>query len=194
MAAKTFLEKNDLPPSYLEEVVKFIEKSAGSSGAQLGSGSNDYVDPYTGASRYQASSSSFPTSQPPSSAQPYVDPYSGAARYIPGSETATAKAEEERKKMVARRAKQDVLPVETVLGFKQANLEALGKKLGEMEGGKGLADAVKFAGLPKGALPSGEAKETNEGWEVQKVVEALESWEAGKRFPGTLRSLLRHAV
>jgi len=183
MAAKTFLEKNDLPPSYLEEVVKFIEKST--AGVTLGTASNDYVDPYTGASRYQSSSSSFPTTQPNAN-EPYVDPYSGTARYTPGSASASAKAEEERKKLVAKRAKEDVLPVETYLGFKAANLEALGKKLGEMEGGRALVDAVRFVGLPKGALPSTEEGQTNEGWEVEGLVGVLESWEEGKRFPGEL--------
>lgn len=181
MAAKTFLEKNDLPPSYLEEVVKFIEKST--AGVTLGTASNDYVDPYTGASRYQASSSSFSTSNAqPSGSEPYVDPYSGTARYTPGN--ASAKAEEERKKKVAQRAKEDVLPVETYLSFKQANLEALGKKLGEMEGGRALGDAIRFVGLPKGALPSTEEVKTNEGWELLGLVGVLESWDAGKRFPG----------
>lgn len=48
-AAQTFLQSNDLPLTYLDEVVKFIEK--GTSGVSLGGGGEDYVDPFTGACR-----------------------------------------------------------------------------------------------------------------------------------------------
>ncbi|KAH9854795.1 WD-40 repeat-containing protein [Lenzites betulinus] len=53
-AAQRFLESNDLPLSYLDEVVRFIEKNA--SGVTLGAPSQQYSDPYTGASRYRAQS------------------------------------------------------------------------------------------------------------------------------------------
>ena len=46
-AAQNFLQSNDLPLTYLDEVVKFIEK--GTSGVSLGGGGEDYVDPFTGA-------------------------------------------------------------------------------------------------------------------------------------------------
>lgn len=45
-AAQKFLESNDLPLSYIDEVVKFIEKNT--SGVNIGTGGEDYVDPYTG--------------------------------------------------------------------------------------------------------------------------------------------------
>jgi phospholipase A-2-activating protein len=44
-AAQRFLEKNDLPLTYLDQVVQFIEKNTG--GINLG-GNDDYVDPFTG--------------------------------------------------------------------------------------------------------------------------------------------------
>lgn len=47
-AAQRFLEKNDLPLTYLDEVVKFIEKNT--EGVKLGGGS-EFVDPYTGQER-----------------------------------------------------------------------------------------------------------------------------------------------
>lgn len=51
MAAQRFLNKYDLPQSYTEQVVEFIQKNTG--GVQLGQGEqNTYVDPFTGASRY----------------------------------------------------------------------------------------------------------------------------------------------
>lgn len=45
ITAQRFLERNDLPSSYLDEVVKFIEKNT--SGVTLGTNA-DYVDPFTG--------------------------------------------------------------------------------------------------------------------------------------------------
>ncbi|KAG1727924.1 WD40-repeat-containing domain protein [Suillus paluster] len=73
-AAQRFLEQNDLSTNYIDEVVKFIEKNT--SGVNLGV-SNEYVDPYTGASRYQASA---PSAAPVPSTS-YMDPFTGAARY-----------------------------------------------------------------------------------------------------------------
>jgi phospholipase A-2-activating protein len=44
-AAQRFLERNNLPTSYVDEVVQFIEKNT--AGVNLGM-NNEYVDPYTG--------------------------------------------------------------------------------------------------------------------------------------------------
>ena len=44
-AAQRFLEKNDLPLTYIDQVAQFIEKNAG--GVNLG-GNDNLVDPYTG--------------------------------------------------------------------------------------------------------------------------------------------------
>jgi len=49
-AAQRFLQANDLPMSYLDEVVKFIEKN--SAGVSLGAGGSQYSDPYTGADSF----------------------------------------------------------------------------------------------------------------------------------------------
>jgi phospholipase A-2-activating protein len=40
--------------TYLDQVVQFIEKNSG--GVSLGSGSGQFVDPYTGSTRYQPTS------------------------------------------------------------------------------------------------------------------------------------------
>jgi len=47
VAAQRFLDANDLPHTYLDEVVKFIEKNT--TPVNLG-GSDEYVDPFTGIS------------------------------------------------------------------------------------------------------------------------------------------------
>ena len=46
-AAQRFLQANELPLSYLDEVVRFIEKNT--AGVSLGGGGGQYSDPYTGA-------------------------------------------------------------------------------------------------------------------------------------------------
>lgn len=46
-AAQRFLERNDLPSTYVDQVVEFIQNNT--AGVNLGSGGNDeYVDPFTG--------------------------------------------------------------------------------------------------------------------------------------------------
>lgn len=55
IAAQRFLETNMLPLTYLDETVKFIEQNT--SGVTLGQGSSEFVDPYTGGSRYQSTPS-----------------------------------------------------------------------------------------------------------------------------------------
>lgn len=68
VAAQKFLEKNDLPSSYTEQVVAFIEKST--DGVKLGGDSSTFVDPYTGASRYTGGSGS-------ATSTGYRDPFTG---------------------------------------------------------------------------------------------------------------------
>ncbi|KAK0211219.1 phospholipase A-2-activating protein [Desarmillaria ectypa] len=142
-AAQRFLEKNDLPLSYIDQVVQFIEKNT--SGVNLGSGGEDYVDPFTGASRYRSSAASVPASGPPSA---YVDPYTGASRYMASSSTpATAQPASSSAYMdpftgasrysgvppqsAPSPPKPSILPVPIPLAFKQANVSAMQSKLFE---------------------------------------------------------------
>ena len=46
-AAQRFLQTNELPLSYLDEVVRFIEKNT--AGVNMSNNANEYVDPFTGA-------------------------------------------------------------------------------------------------------------------------------------------------
>ncbi len=78
-AAERFLNKHELPLSYVSQVVAFIEKNT--VGMSLGQAT--YSDPYTGGARYQASSSS-------NSGATYRDPFTGGARRRPpGHRTVT---------------------------------------------------------------------------------------------------------
>lgn len=75
-AAQKFLFANELPLEYTEQVVEFIDKNVG--GVTLG-GSSDYVDPYTGASRYTGGG--VPTSGGPSqgfSGDPFTGEFEAA--------------------------------------------------------------------------------------------------------------------
>ncbi|KAF9261438.1 phospholipase A-2-activating protein [Marasmius fiardii PR-910] len=74
-AAQRFLQSNDLSLNYIDEVVKFIEKNT--SGVSLGTGGDEYVDPFTGASRYRGGG----TAQPQGPSSTYMDPFTGASRY-----------------------------------------------------------------------------------------------------------------
>ncbi|ESK90187.1 phospholipase a-2-activating protein [Moniliophthora roreri MCA 2997] len=84
-AAQRFLQSNDLSMNYIDEVAKFIEKNT--AGVNLGSGAEEYVDPFTGASRYRSSGGSAP---PSASGGEYMDPFTGASRYSGAASTPTA--------------------------------------------------------------------------------------------------------
>ncbi|KAJ7481132.1 phospholipase A-2-activating protein [Mycena galericulata] len=74
-AAQRFLERNNLPLTHVNTIVEYIYQNT--PGQTLGGGGEQYVDPYTGASRYQSSAARAPAA-PTSS---YMDPYTGASRY-----------------------------------------------------------------------------------------------------------------
>ncbi|KAJ3760799.1 phospholipase A-2-activating protein [Lentinula raphanica] len=84
-AAQRFLQNNDLPLSYIDQVVNFIETNT--AGVKLGS-SEEYVDPFTGASRYRSGGSAAPTAN--SGPSTYMDPYTGASRYSGSSAAPTS--------------------------------------------------------------------------------------------------------
>ncbi|KAJ6531599.1 phospholipase A-2-activating protein [Mycena vulgaris] len=74
-AAQRFLERNNLSLNHVNTIVEYIYQNT--PGQTLGAGSEQYVDPYTGASRYQSSTASAPAAP----ASSYMDPYTGASRY-----------------------------------------------------------------------------------------------------------------
>ncbi|KAJ7073982.1 phospholipase A-2-activating protein [Mycena amicta] len=77
-AAARFLERNGLPLSHVTTVVDFIYQNT--AGQSLGpGGGEDFVDPFTGASRYRSSAA--PSSSATTPASSYMDPYTGASRY-----------------------------------------------------------------------------------------------------------------
>lgn len=74
-AAYKFLEDNNLPASYLDQVVHFIQSNC--KDPMPAQPSNDFVDPFTGATRYMPGSD---TSRP-STAGTNMDPFTGGNSY-----------------------------------------------------------------------------------------------------------------
>ncbi|KAF9532143.1 phospholipase A-2-activating protein [Crepidotus variabilis] len=143
VAAQRFLQSNELPLTYLDEVVKFIEKNT--AGVSLGGGGEDYVDPFTGASRYRSNPA------PSSGAGQYADPFTGASRYVsPGSTPQPAGSSQYSDPFTgasrytgtpsgspppvpAPTNSAKILPVIKVVTFNQANILAMRTKLLQLD-------------------------------------------------------------
>ncbi|KAG9123458.1 hypothetical protein FRC07_014916, partial [Ceratobasidium sp. 392] len=191
-AAQRFLASNDLSMEYLDQVVSFIEKNSG--GVKVQSG-QDFVDPYTGASRYQAPPS---TGTQSSNANSYVDPFTGANRYAPPSSTPTYAAPTPPPPKPAN----SILPVKMPLAFKQANIPAMETKFKQLNDGlsgdpntsslaltplefklfnrsfalmKSKADAPPIAPADSGAELSQK--------DVDIITDVLARWPSLQRFP-----------
>ncbi|GAB1519973.1 WD repeat protein Lub1 [Rhizoctonia solani] len=121
-AAQKFLAENELSMEYIDQVVGFIEKNTG--GFKVEQQSQQFVDPYTGASRYQAN----PTSAPSNNITTYSDPFTGGSRYAPASTHAAATPP-------PPKPVNSILPVRTALGFKQANIPAMENKFKQLNEG-----------------------------------------------------------
>lgn len=105
-AANRFLGKYQLPATYLDQVVQFLEKNTQAVGLSAPTAS----DPYTGSSSY--------TPQPTQAAPaPPLDPFTGAGGITSASRTLR------------------VLPQEQYLAFLQTNLDAARAKIRELAGG-----------------------------------------------------------
>lgn len=184
-AAQRFLEQNDLSTNYIDEVVKFIEKNT--SGVNLGA-SNEYVDPYTGASRYQAAA----TSAVPAPSTAYMDPFTGAARYS-GAPVPTPPVPS-----VSPSAPK-IIPYAKFVSFKQANVSAMQTKLYQFD--EALRNEISTATLaiyPEELETIEEAftylsqatSTTSEpslpplsGSHAGVIIQILERWPASQRFP-----------
>ncbi|KAI9571401.1 WD40-repeat-containing domain protein [Boletus coccyginus] len=119
-AAQRFLQQNDISMNYMDEVARFIEKNT--AGVSLGNDSN-YVDPFTGASRYQPSTGHLPSNVPTST---YVDPYTGASRYS-GTSHASSPS------LATQNPQTKIIPLKTLVTFKQSNIPAMRAKLHQFD-------------------------------------------------------------
>ncbi|THH03422.1 hypothetical protein EW145_g6267 [Phellinidium pouzarii] len=189
-AAQRFLAANDLPMSYLDQIVQFIERNT--SAVNLSSGT-DFVDPFTGASRYQPSRNSVPTQH----ASTFVDPFTGSSRYTPQPSSAllpTAQLEP-----VAIRAP-SVIPVNTFLSFKQGNVNAMRGKIRELDEAfrneistlavaiyppesTKLDEAYTFLSQAFSSPDNITAQPPNKT-HLETILQVLERWPSSTRFPG----------
>ncbi|KAL0946557.1 hypothetical protein HGRIS_012762 [Hohenbuehelia grisea] len=204
-AAQTFLQNNDLPLTYVDEVVRFIEKNT--AGVNIGTGGNEYVDPFTGASRYQASTAS--TGTAPASA--YMDPFTGASRYISGSGSTPSQAPSSAHMDPFTGASRysgaasvpapttNILPVTQCNTFKQANVAAMQSKLHQFN--EGLQNEISTSSLamyPQEvtaideifaylgqtiATPPQQPSVTLTAAHVEAIIQVLSRWPTSQRFP-----------
>ncbi|TFY60426.1 hypothetical protein EVJ58_g5154 [Rhodofomes roseus] len=124
VAAQRFLDAHELPMSYLDEVVRFIEKNTG--GVSLGGGPQ-YSDPFTGGSRYQPAQAGAA-----GRGQDYMDPFTGASRYR-AAPTASSVTPSTSPPRPAPATSSKVIPVRTPLAFRQANVSAMQAKLHQID-------------------------------------------------------------
>ncbi|KAF8274866.1 phospholipase A-2-activating protein [Lactarius quietus] len=206
-AAQRFLEKNDLPLSYIDQVVQFIEKNTG--GINLG-GNEESVDPFTGSTRYRPPNST-PSAQPasvysdpypsesrhisiepsvitpPVSSSTFSDPFTGPSRYVPRSTTMSQPSA----------PTISVIPTSKALSFKQANVSAMQGKLYQFD--QALRSEISTSAL---AMYPDEIGNLEEAFSflsqsiagksptvkltsahVDTVVQMLNRWPASQRFP-----------
>jgi phospholipase A-2-activating protein len=204
-AAQRFLEKNDLPLSYIDQVVQFIEKNTG--GINLG-GNEEFVDPFTGSTRYRPPNSTQPAAYsgpypgesrhisigssaitPPASSSSFSDPFTGPSRYVPGSTTTMSQPPV---------STISIIPTPKALSFKQANVSAMQGKLYQFD--QALRSEISTSAL---AMYPDEIGHLEEAFtflsqsiagkspavkltsaHVETVVQILNRWPASQRFPG----------
>ncbi|KAF5380915.1 hypothetical protein D9615_004162 [Tricholomella constricta] len=206
-AAQKFLESNDLPLTYIDEVVKFIEKNT--TGVNIGTAGEEYVDPYTGASRYRSSNTS--TSAPSAPASNYQDPYTGASRYTgtPQSSAPSGPASQYMDPFTgasrysgappAPVAAANILPAANFITFKQANVAAMQGKLHQFD--EALQNEIStsslamypeeistideaFAFLSEVTATSSHRSTTSlSATHVEAIIHVLERWPPSQRFP-----------
>ncbi|KAF8891244.1 phospholipase A-2-activating protein [Infundibulicybe gibba] len=209
-AAQNFLESNDLPLTYIDEVVKFIEKNT--AGVNIGTAGEEYVDPYTGASRYRSSTNS----SNPAPASTYMDPYTGASRYSGASQsepavqttpssqasymdpfTGASRYSGPTKPTPAPTA--NIVPVSTSIPFKQANVSAMQGKLHQFD--EALRHEISTSALAMypdeiGAIdeafaylynatstPPRQPSQPLTASHVEAIIQILDRWPSSQRFP-----------
>ncbi|KAF4576303.1 hypothetical protein EYR36_004280 [Pleurotus pulmonarius] len=207
-SAQRFLAANELPLTYLDEVVRFIERNT--AGVNIGTGGSEYVDPYTGASRYQSSVPSAPQAD----TSMYVDPYTGASRYT-GAPASTPSSTPSTNYMdpftgasrysgapapaPVAPATPAILPVPKAITFKQANVGAMQNKVQQFDDDlKNEISTSSLAMYPEEATaleeifsyltpllsthPKRPAAPLSER-HVDAIVQILRRWPISQRFP-----------
>ncbi|WVW84162.1 hypothetical protein I302_106192 [Kwoniella bestiolae CBS 10118] len=183
IAAQRFLNKHELPSTYCEQVVEFIQKNT--AGVTLGQGSgggNEYVDPFTGGSRYTGA-----TSANAGSSYGGGDPFTGSGAY---SSSPAPPSQPQRSN--------GILPVKTYLSFKQMNVNAAKAKIAQLndeikatssdmaisdEEEKTLNEIYALLSSPTVSLPSPETRDSKERYDPEVFLGLVGKWPEDKRFP-----------
>ncbi|CAO3696066.1 unnamed protein product [Umbelopsis ramanniana] len=168
--AQKFIWEHELSQGFLDQIANFIIQNA--KGVELGMNNTEYVDPYTGASRYtpgNRNASSTSTS--------YSDPFTGASAY---NSTPTAKP-----------AAAKILPQRSPLLFKQASLAALRQKLITTNGQLDPETALSpeqfehvLSGIQYLQNPAASANGQEQRSAIEAIAKMVTTWPVDLRFPG----------
>ncbi|KAJ9116223.1 hypothetical protein QFC24_006814 [Naganishia onofrii] len=190
-AAQKFLSNNELPMTYVDQVVKFIESNTG--GVSLGSGSSapaGYVDPFTGGSRYQ------PAGNGASAGAGFSDPFTGGGAYRPGqSSTSDGSAGTDPFTGGGYRAQSETVvksfsPIKVPQYFKAINVDAARTKINEFSSASGasLSQAEQktlnevYSQLKLPGIASLDAG-FSENYDPATLLALVMNWPEDKRFP-----------
>ncbi|CAK9781176.1 PFU-domain-containing protein [Cutaneotrichosporon oleaginosum] len=195
VAAQRFLDRNDLPGGYAEQVVDFIQKNTG--GVELGTGSSNYVDPYTGATRYTGGGVT--TGSGSGSAGQSGDPFTGGSRYTgggvtPGSAGGFGGADpltgSSSYQSTPPAPTSKILPVKTYLTFKKINAKAAQGKLEQFDEelstsapGLVMDNATKACLDEAVAIVAADKPAGQESYDPATLLELALRWRASHRFP-----------
>lgn len=184
-AAERFLNVNDLPLSYVDQVVQFLTTNTG--GAQIGGGGG-YQDPFTGAGAYHGGGSAATTSA-------YRDPFTGAGGYQPSAPSGGATGGGGgggRDPYTGTGAyssggsSKTFAPIKTPQRFTTINVMAAQNKINEFAQELPLSSSEKVCldeiwGQLN--LPAAAQDGVQERWDVETLLGLLR-WPVEKRFPG----------
>ncbi|KAI8099820.1 phospholipase A-2-activating protein [Halteromyces radiatus] len=175
-AAQKFLLDNELSPMYVDQIVDFISKNT--QGVSIGQSTTEYQDPFTGGSRYTPGQSG--TTTP--SVGSFIDPFTGASGYH-GSNTPTPTTTPARSQV----PRKSILPVQTYLSLKQANVDAVVNKLRSLnnEIAQDKLDESELASLERLVQylknPNSTSSVGEDG--LFTIVKICQHWPIKDRFP-----------
>ncbi|KAK0547024.1 hypothetical protein OC846_002030 [Tilletia horrida] len=170
-AAAKFLEKNELPQAYIDQVVKFIEKNT----EAVSIGASDYVDPYTGGSRYTGGGASSTPARAPAPAPSALSggQYTGMNNVDPFTQSSRS---------AASASSTSIIPLKNPLNFTQINYAPLKAKLAQLQEQSNTSpDAYKSVVDLIAVLESSSA--ASKTLDVKGVQATLQAWPAPSRFP-----------
>ncbi|WFD35340.1 hypothetical protein MCUN1_002191 [Malassezia cuniculi] len=168
VAAQRFLDENELPASYLDQVVQFLEKNT--SAVRLSPTAAAAADPFTGGGSYVSAAAQGAQNTPPPPASQPLDPYTGGSR-TPG----------------------EVVPQTAFLSFSQTNFAGAARRIAELGATHPIMDDEK-RGVDAliAALQGSSSSSSSSHVDTSAAVTVAHAWPAEARLP--LLDLLRIAA